>query len=66
MANRNIWLVVLAMLLALPVGAQIVVRDDAGAEVRLARPARRIVSLAPHVTELLFAAGAGKQVVGAV
>ncbi len=33
--------------------------DDAGAQVTLAAPARRIVSLAPHATELLFAAGAG-------
>jgi iron complex transport system substrate-binding protein len=32
--------------------------------VTLAAPAQRIVSLAPHATELLFAAGAGKQVVG--
>jgi len=38
--------------------------DDAGAEVVLASPARRIVSLAPHATELLFAAGAGSSVVG--
>ena len=30
----------------------------------LAAPARRIVSLAPHLTELLFAAGAGDRVVG--
>ena len=34
--------------------------------VTLPRPARRILSLAPHVTELLFAAGAGGHVVGAV
>ncbi len=32
----------------------------------LASPARRIVSLAPNVTELLYAAGAGNFVVGAV
>lgn len=38
--------------------------DDTGAEVALASPARRIVSLAPHATELLFAAGAGASVVG--
>ncbi len=36
-----------------------------GAPTVLARPARRIVSLAPHLTELLFAAGAGDRVVGA-
>lgn len=40
--------------------------DDTGATVTLAQPAKRIVSLAPHVTEMLFAAGAGRQIVGAV
>lgn len=40
--------------------------DDGGRELRLSQPAKRIVSLAPHVTELLFAAGAGGQVVAAV
>jgi iron complex transport system substrate-binding protein len=38
--------------------------DDIGATVVLPRPAQRIVSLAPHLTELLFAAGAGARVVG--
>ncbi len=38
--------------------------DDAGHLIKLAGPARRIVSLAPHVTELLFAAGAGERLVG--
>ncbi|MBS0348008.1 MAG: cobalamin-binding protein [Proteobacteria bacterium] len=46
--------------------ASIDVTDDQGQTLRLAQPARRIVSLAPHVTELLFAAGAGDRVVGAV
>jgi iron complex transport system substrate-binding protein len=41
-------------------------RDDSGAEVRLKEPARRIVSLAPNITEMLFAAGAGDRVVGTV
>lgn len=40
--------------------------DDIGAVVRLAQPARRIISLSPHVTELLFDVGAGNRVVGAV
>jgi iron complex transport system substrate-binding protein len=42
------------------------VTDDNGATVTLPAPAKRIVSLAPHVTELLFAAGGGARVVGAV
>lgn len=46
--------------------ADIVLKDDTGATLRLQAPARRIVSLAPHVTENLFAAGAGGQVVGTV
>jgi iron complex transport system substrate-binding protein len=38
--------------------------DDAGRTVSLSTPASRIVSLSPHATELLFAAGAGRRVVG--
>jgi iron complex transport system substrate-binding protein len=59
---------VLAVLLLCPamVRAEIAVQDDSGATVRLAAPARRIVSLAPHVTETLYAAGAGDRLVGAV
>lgn len=38
--------------------------DDAGDTVTLARPASRIVSLAPATTELIFALGAGDRVVG--
>ncbi|HZI21114.1 MAG TPA: helical backbone metal receptor [Gemmatimonadales bacterium] len=40
------------------------VRDDAGRSVSLAAPARRIVSLLPSFTELLFAIGAGDRLVG--
>ena len=46
--------------------ADVSVVDDTGATVRLVQPARRIVSLAPHMTETLFAAGAGERMVGAV
>jgi iron complex transport system substrate-binding protein len=48
----------------LPALASVEVKDDAGQTVTLTAPARRIISLAPHVTELLFAAGAGQLVVG--
>ena len=47
---------------AAAVGA-VSVRDDRDRIVTLARPARRIVSLAPHATEMLFALGAGERVV---
>ncbi len=42
------------------------ITDDAGRTLVLKQPASRIISLAPHVTELLFAAGAGERIVGAV
>ena len=61
------WL--LALLCALPMiaaHAEIAVADDSGVTLRLAAPARRIVSLAPHITEALFAAGASDRLVGAV
>lgn len=47
-------------------GAELALRDDSGAVVRLAAPAQRIVSLAPNITENLFAVGAGGRVVGTV
>lgn len=60
------WALWLWLWVAADASAGITVTDDVGNAVRLARPAQRIVSLAPHATELLFAAGAGAQVVGAV
>ncbi len=45
---------------------QVRVQDDYGGAVELAQPAARLVSLAPHLTELLYDAGAGSRVVGAV
>lgn len=38
--------------------------DDTGVPLRLAHAPKRIVSLAPNVTELLFLLGAGPQIVG--
>lgn len=44
--------------------ADVSAQDDDGHRITLPSPAARIVSLAPHATELLFAAGAGTMVVG--
>ncbi len=60
-------LLMLALALAgTTAAAQVRLVDDSGRSVVLARPAERIISLAPNMTELLFAAGAGERVVGAV
>lgn len=40
--------------------------DDGGSNVTLDRPASKIISLSPHITELLFAAGAGDKIVATV
>jgi iron complex transport system substrate-binding protein len=59
-------LFLLATLCSGAAAAAVAVQDDTGQTVRLAQPARRIVSLSPHVTENLFAIGAGDRVVGTV
>jgi iron complex transport system substrate-binding protein len=47
-------------------GAAITLTDDSGRSVTLKQAAKRVISLTPHMTELLFAAGAGERVVGTV
>jgi len=46
--------------------AELVFKDDSGHEIRLKAPAKRIITLAPHATELLYAAGAGDRLIGTV
>lgn len=46
--------------------AMVEVIDDRGAVLRLDAPAQRVIALAPHLTELVFAAGAGDRMAGKV
>ena len=48
----------------LAAASPIVISDDRGKTLTLEGPARRIVALAPYITELIFAAGAGGKLVG--
>ena len=64
--KMKLLLTVLACLITLEASAAITVYDDDGNPVTVQKPAQRIIAMAPHVTELLFAAGAGARIVGAV
>lgn len=56
-----------ALLLAgFSANAEIQVVDDMGEVIKLARPAQRIVTLSPALTENLYAAGAGEKIIGVV
>ena len=65
-ALRHLVVVLSLAFVAFAARGEIRVVDDRGQEVVLGSPARRIVSLAPHVTETLFEAGAGHLIVGTV
>jgi len=64
--SRRSWLALLLGLAISPLawGQALQVEDDSGAQVRLPRPATRILALSPHGAELAFAAGAGDLLVG--
>ena len=65
MGRMRLFALLLTMLIGSNVSASALsVVDDNGHTVSLPRPAQRIISLAPHATELLFAAAAGAAVVG--
>jgi iron complex transport system substrate-binding protein len=61
------WLIVLLWVgLTSAALADIQLEDALGRKLVLEKPATRVVSLAPHMTEVAFAAGAGQQLIGAV
>jgi len=63
--NSIVNLLALLMTWSLAVSAQEVIDDD-GNTVTLDRPAQRIISLAPSLTELTFSAGAGDRLIGVI
>ena len=54
------------LLMSVSAIAEIKVKDDAGQVFVLEKPVQRIISLAPHITESLFAAGASNQIIATV
>jgi iron complex transport system substrate-binding protein len=60
-----LWFLLAALgAVAVDARAMVAAVDAGGTTIELPAPARRVVSLAPHATELLFAAGAGDRIVG--
>lgn len=61
---RIAFLLILWLALAGAHAAPLQVQDDRGQVVRINAPVKRVVTLTPHLSELVFAAGAGSTLVG--
>ncbi|GAB1257296.1 cobalamin-binding protein [Aurantivibrio plasticivorans] len=63
---KKLLLLSLALIATNVAWSEIIVTDFIGREVKLQKPAQRVVALAPHIVENMFTAGAGDRLVGAV
>lgn len=59
-------LLIVALLAPWHACAELSLTDDSGTLLRLPAPAERVITLAPHLAELVFDAGAGERLVGTV
>lgn len=70
MARYAAWHAVLAAVLVVmprPTDAgDVAITDDRGTRIELKQPARRVITLAPHLAEMMFEIGAGERIVGTV
>ena len=67
MARASVVVMAMAWVAIVPSHARaagFTVVDDSGRSVRFERPAERVITLAPGLTELLYAAGGGAALVG--
>jgi ABC-type Fe3+-hydroxamate transport system substrate-binding protein len=67
---KNTFKVIVGLMVCLTVlphaFAQIMATDDRGVSIHLSEPARRVITLSPHATELVFAAGGGTHIAATV
>lgn len=61
---RQVGILASTLIFAVSALAAVVVTDDEGNTISLPNPVKRVISLSPHTTEMMYAIGAGKTLVG--
>ena len=64
MNKKNCLLLLVYLFSSVSMAGDISTTDDRGKIISLETPAKRIISLSPHTTEMLFSAGAGQFIIG--